>query len=200
MNKNIKIAKELIRIAKTLVSGQIPCKLDDKIVFDNKTMASANEYYCQRAFDLDADCFGMSTSVSTIFHQSRTRNDYDFSKANFVWKAVGTGGTGNGGWFVPVKPVTPEAKKVYAEFLTNLQSTAPSYFDPLKAMKLPYFYELLPVIDSLSETDAITLTQLPETALSHRMLERAFPKTHVINSLSVPRVEALKEILMTGWK
>lgn len=79
------------------------------------------QFFEEIAFKMDRKYFGLSTAVSSIFHQSRARWDYDFTGSNFEWRAIATNGTGNGGYFVPVRPKTESARHLFRQRNSILQ-------------------------------------------------------------------------------
>lgn len=73
------------------------------------------EAFNDEAYALDRSYFFYGRYVSNALHPDRKLSDYNFDGANFEWRPIATKGTGNGGWFVAVKPVTPAARKLMWE-------------------------------------------------------------------------------------
>lgn len=98
------------------------------------------------AFLLDRSYFGLSTSVSSNFHQSRSRWDYDFTGSNFEWRAIATQGTGNGGWFVPVRAKTEAARLLFKERNDILQTLFPRFDIQAMIHSKNRFFELINIL------------------------------------------------------
>lgn len=111
-------------------------------------LTEIQDKFQEAAFAADRKYFGLSTAVSSVFHQSRTAKDYNFAGSTFKWRQVASHGTGNGGYFVAVAGKTKEGRKAIKARNMALKINAPGW-NIEAMMKAPRFFELLPALDEL---------------------------------------------------